>query len=152
MENLTSVAEGVDFDFYNTGKPIHIAWLRKGSGLLFLVYDWDHDGGIPRDGHDLIGTTSCPNAKNGFVALAKLDSNHDGWFTPADKEWKNVRLWDGYSKRTMSLESKGYTAISLNYRQEPKRDQYGNGLSLWAHANGDLRDHHVVDVYFVEEK
>lgn len=152
LGNLTSVENGVRFDFNNTGKPIQIAWLRKGSGLLFLVYDWDHDGGVPRDGHDLIGTTSCPDAANGFVALGKLDSNHDGWFTPADREWANVRLWDGYSDRTVSLAEKGYTAIDLDYRKEPTTDQFGNGLSLWATAKGHLRGHSVVDVYFVEGK
>jgi hypothetical protein len=148
--NLTSLANGVKFDFNNTGKPVQMAWLRKSSGLLFLVYDWDHDGGIPRNGHDLIGTTSCPNAENGFKALALLDSNHDGWFSPADKEWNQVRLWDGYSDRTVSLESKGYQAIDLSHvRQKSETDAYGNGLYLWSHARGNLRDHSVVDVYFV---
>ena len=52
----------------------------------------------------------------------------------------------------MSSEMWRYQAIHLTYRKEPKADANGNGLSLWAHAKGDLRDHNVVDVYFVLEQ
>ena len=77
---------------------------------------------------------------NGFEALALLDTvayggNGDGVIDSKDQAWQWLRLWidtshtgDSTKGELLTMEQAGIKAISLTYRSDDRKDQYGNTL------------------------
>lgn len=102
----------------------------------WLVRDLDGNGAID-DGSELFGSmtrlASGARARNGFEALAELDSDGDGFLTPADAAWSSLAVWrDKNGDRVStpdeleSLDAAGLRRISLGYRVERLCDHAGN--------------------------
>ncbi|MBX2993920.1 MAG: EF-hand domain-containing protein [Bdellovibrionaceae bacterium] len=77
-----------DFPLYAFGKT---AWPEAGSPGHFIAMDRDGNGKIDK-ADELFGDNQT--YKNGFEALAALDSNKDGWITSKDKDFKKLVLWN----------------------------------------------------------
>jgi hypothetical protein len=132
---LTSAADGVDFDFYGRGKKIHLSWTDARSGNAWLALDRNGNGLID-DGAELFGnlTPQPPSSTpNGFAALAVFDHNGDGVIDAKDDVYGKLRLWidrnhDGVSQpeELFPLAQLGVLSISLDWRMSPNQDQYGN--------------------------
>ena len=89
------------------------------------------------DGTELFGNNSVlssgETAKNGFEALADLDSNNDGVFNSADTEWNNVKVWKDANGNgivdegeLLSLEQTGVAGINVDYKASTTVDASGN--------------------------
>ena len=82
------------FDHDADGIKTGTGWIGADDGIL--VRDLNGDGKIAT-GRELFGTETLKSngqkAKDGFDALADLDSNHDGNFTSADAAWSQVKVW-----------------------------------------------------------
>jgi hypothetical protein len=138
--NLTSVQDGVMFDFYGTGMPIRISWTAENSTNGWLALDRDENGTID-NAKELFGNVSAQppsNDPNGFMALAEFDDpknggNGDGVISSKDAVWPRLRIWidknhNGVSEpeELHSLSEFGIEAISLNYHETRVRDKNGN--------------------------
>jgi len=141
--HLTSLDNGVLFDFNNDGKPLRMAWTDPNYRNAFLALDRNNNGKI--DGiQELFGGLTQPQAKtigrpNGWLALAIYDTpvyggNGDGVIDAKDAIYSQLLLWidgnhDGVSQpnELHHLAELGVTAIELKYDSTKSyTDQYGN--------------------------
>jgi hypothetical protein len=137
---LTDEADGVYFDFKDSGSPILVSWLAAQSGNAWLALDRNGDGRID-SGSELFGnyTVQQPSANpNGFLALAEFDKpakggNGDGVIDHRDAVFAQLLLWiddnhNGISEpgELHSLAEFGITAIDLSYHMSDWQDSYGN--------------------------
>jgi len=148
---LTDAAHGVLFDIANTGTPIQIAWTANANNA-WLVLDRDGNGQI-NSGAEMFGnfTTqpSSPNP-NGFNALKVYDDpvnggNGDGVIDSRDQIFSKLRLWvdanhDGICQpgELHLLPDLGVYAISLDYTESKRTDQFGNVFRYSARINPGL--------------
>ncbi|MBL4688078.1 MAG: hypothetical protein JKY37_26045 [Nannocystaceae bacterium] len=102
----------------------------------WLVLDVDGNGSID-GGHELFGTATKladgARARNGFAALAPLDTNGDGRIDADDAQWEALRLWrdaDGDRQSSpeelTSLAASGIMGLPLQYDSDPRCDARGN--------------------------
>lgn len=146
---LTNRDNGVEFDLLPGGTKERIPWTQAGSDDAWLVLDRNWNGRID-DGSELFGNfTPQPMSPdpNGFEALAVFDTraaggNNNGSFDAGDRRFVDVRLWidrnhDGVSQvRELSrLSDVGLMAISLNYREFRRRDEWGNWFRFGARVD-----------------
>lgn len=164
--NLGEAGVGVYFDVNADGIRDHVQWVRRGGDEGFLAMDRTGNGLID-DGSELFGVGTpmelegC-NAVNGFVGLAQYDArrlggNDDGYITPSDAIWPQLRVWldknaDGVSSRDemSTLQSAGITSLQTIPKIRKYIDAAGNVIPYWAWAMHRSKAGRVlmVDVYF----
>lgn len=138
---MSSVVNGVMFDILGASaqhQPRQTSWIQTPS-YMFLV--------MPKNGQvtgidQMFGNGSTgPDGKlasNGFEALAKFDSNHDGVIDARDAVFSHLRLWsdvnhDGIAQASelFTLDQMGIVSLALNYDPSFKEvDQFGNAAQL----------------------
>jgi len=132
--DLTSPADGVDFDIDGDGRKDRVAWTRPEAQFAFLFVDRDGDG-IVKDGTELVGGAMRQDAWNGFMALRLAAPDAGGAITAEQPLFSKLWLWvdrnhDGQSQ-TGELRRIGevFQKVGLGYF-EPKggqcKDAHGN--------------------------
>ncbi|CAN5924688.1 hypothetical protein BH11MYX4_BH11MYX4_65480 [soil metagenome] len=127
----------------------------------WLAIDRDGNGRID-DGSELFGSMtllgSGMRARNGFEALAELDTNHDGVVSTDDADFTKLVAWrDADGDRASSLSelqpvSGSIVRIELAYRREHRCTTTGNceverARFVYRDAAGNEKDGEVVDVH-----
>ncbi len=121
----------VYFDLNNNGYSEKTGWISSSDG--FLVID-KNSNGIIDNGSEMFGNYSDSTSNNGFEALEKYDSNHDGKINKYDDAYYDIKIWqdknsDGKtdSGELISLSQAGIKSISTNY-SESDIDSNGNTI------------------------
>ncbi len=128
-----------------------------------LVWDRNGNGQID-DGSELFGNYSILandlRAANGFVALADLDSNHDGKVDASDAAFSQLRVWkDGDSDakldagELLSLSEVNVGSLNTAYASQNQTDAQGNQvLQTGTYTDADGVSHSMNDVWFSVDK
>jgi hypothetical protein len=157
--NTLAAAQGVDFDLLGTGQVNKVGWVAGGDGLL--VMDRNRDGVI-NDGSELFGMGTVlangKHAKDGYVAMAEQDSNHDGKLDANDANWKHMQVWvdanhDGKTDggELKSLAELGIASLDLNAAKGSGVDN-GNLIGLVSsYTTTDGSSHQMADVWFAKD-
>ena len=152
----THVAANLNFDLDADGDKDSTGWTAGGDGLLAI--DLNGDGQI-KDGSELFGSAFRLHdgslARDGFEALASLDSNHDGAISAADNLFTALQVWvdanqDGVSQQgeMQGLAALGITQINLDAGQTSQLNN-GNWIGLDASfETSDGQTHTIADVWF----
>lgn len=82
---LTDVKFEFDLDSDGTNEMINVP--AAGSGLL--AYD-KNGNGVVDDGSELFG----PSSGNGFIELASLDDDKNGWIDENDAAFTTMKIWE----------------------------------------------------------
>jgi hypothetical protein len=161
--SLTSFENGVYFDLSGTGVASLISWTAGNSDDAFLALDRNGNGTID-NGLELFGNiTSQPQPapgipRNGFFALAEYDKpvnggNGDGMIDQGDTAYWSLLLWRDINHNGISeanelshLTEWGVDAISLDFKESRRRDQWGNNLRYRAHFYGSTAGRWAYDV------
>ncbi len=133
---LTSYKDGVNFDLDADGKIDRTGWTQAGSDDAFLVLDKDGNGQID-SGKELFGDQN--GEENGFLELAKYDSNNDGKIDAQDDVYEKLQTWtdtnhngkvdDGELKSLLESNVKSVsTGYNIEYDENGniKTDRHGN--------------------------
>jgi hypothetical protein len=161
---LTSQAQGVRFDILGENSdprphsPKQISWYHQ-QNYYFIALPDDH-GEV--NGIDQLFGNNTPGpdhmfAGHGYAALAKYDSNHDGWITKDDAVFAKLRLWkddngDGVAQAAelRSLREMKVTGIDLEPDSSFREiDRYGNETRMKSVVRTeDGKLHLMFDLWF----
>ncbi len=155
---FTAPTAAAAFDIAGAGACTQPHW--PAAATPWLAIDLDHNGAIDGGG-ELFGTGSAlagGAAQNGFVALAALDSDHDGAITPADARWGELLVWADHDadRRSSPWEllpaaSMDLVRIDLEYSNQRRCDRAGNcsveRASFSFRELGAVRSGDIVDVH-----
>lgn len=135
----TRGADGqVVFDLDADGLKTGTGWIRPDDGLLVLDRN---QNGVIDDGRELFGDQTVLSdgnlARDGFEALADLDSNKDGQFDANDAQYGAVRIWrdlnqDGISQSNELLTMVQADIASINLDAAPADTNDGNNNNIVA--------------------
>ena len=137
------------FDIFGSGEKSFIGWITPGSG--FLIYD-QHDNGTVNSINDMFGGMS---RGEGFLKLAKLDANNDGFIDKSDPDFHKLKIWidkneDGIvsSDEIFTLPELGIESLCVDYDIVDEVDSHGNmkGERSYAVINGVK--HEMSDICF----
>jgi len=124
-----SLENGVHFDLDNSGFAEKVSWLAPDDGFLFLDRNQD---GIVNGGGELFGTeTTLANgelARDGYEALAELDSNEDGIIDAQDAQFAALKVWQDLNSDGVSSESELFSLAQLNITALSLRTSRGIGM------------------------
>lgn len=152
-------APGTTFDVAGDGASHVTSWPTARTPWLAL--DRDGNGRID-DGSELFGSmtrlATGVRAKNGFEALAELDSNHDGAITADDEAFAKLVVWsDANADRTASAAeqtaaSERILRIELAYRRDARCTTSGDceierAKLVYRAPDGTERVGEIVDVH-----
>lgn len=137
--HLTSVGDGVMFDFESDGVPERMAWTARNSRLAFLAMDTDGDGKIT-SGRELVGDRLAPGQQNGWDALTSLAPPEATALHEGHEVFQRLLLWedrnhDGVSQASeLQPASNLLSEIGLGYVPYKRRDGHGNKFMFqgWA--------------------
>lgn len=146
------------FDLAGRDSLVRTDWVSESTP--WLVLDRNANGTID-DGSELFGSmTRLPDgarALNGFLALAPLDSDGDGWITPRDPSFAELALWRDHdqdrvsSAGELSPVAESVIALSLTCRDEPRcvggNCERERADLIFRDREGNERRGSVVDVY-----
>jgi hypothetical protein len=132
---LTDLAGGVRFNLNPNGNAERISWTAAGSDDAWLALDRNGNGVID-DGTELFGnfTPQPPSSgRQGYLALAWMDRNHDDVIDTQDAIYNDLRLWqdrnhDGVSDpdELSLLETHGVLGLDIRFTGLRKTDEHGN--------------------------
>jgi hypothetical protein len=140
--DLTSNANGINFNAFGDGLILRTAWTKANSDDAWLALDRNGNGTID-DGTELFSAAApqplpVPDIKNGFNALVQYDKpenggNSDGKINHLDSIFLSLRLWQDLNHNGISeagelrtLPQVGLASIDLDYRESRRVDQHGN--------------------------
>jgi hypothetical protein len=144
---LTDEQHGVTFRELTTGRPEQMSWTDPAHHNAWLVRP-DPDGSVRSIASNMFGNLSPQppsDEANGYMALAYLAAQTGcGRVVRLDSTcaiWNELRLWedrnhDGIAQpeELRTLEQSGIEALSLNYREVKRADQYGNRFRYTANV------------------
>jgi len=116
------------FDLDGDGRGENLPLLAHGAG--YLAIDRDGNGRID-SGRELFG----PHSGNGFVELARLDDDGNGWIDENDAAFAQLRIWQPAAEGPGSLASLkdwGVGAIHLGHLTTPFELRGPSGEDLGA--------------------
>lgn len=152
------------FDLTGTGVSTASDW--PAAATPWLALDRDGNGRID-GGQELFGSAtplaSGVTAEHGFEGLAELDADGDGFITPLDPAFVELRVWADLDRDRMSsadelssLADRGVTYIALGYTVAPRCDARGNcereRAAIGFEVDGAVHEGAVVDVYLATQR
>jgi hypothetical protein len=144
---------------FQPGDPVESDWPT--AKTPWIASDLDHDASIA-SGAELFGSSTVlpdgTTARNGFVALAALDANHDGRIDAGDPAFTSLLLWadrDGdrrsapdeltaLSSVIVSISVEDHVEVRCDARRNCERER---AALQWRDARGGRHEGSVVDVY-----
>ena len=151
------MASGIQFDLNNNGFCETVGWVGADDGLLAL--DRNGDGAIT-GGFELFGNNTLlgngSRAANGFLALAELDSNKDGFIDVGDDVFSQLRVWRDASQNgesdageLLTLEEAGVSRLNLGYSTSTTKDVYANEFrQIGSYGDAECNSKALIDVWF----
>lgn len=161
-DGVETISKNASIHFDHDGNRFaeNTGWVGKDDGLLV----WDRNGnGKIDNGGELFGNNTLlangSKAPNGFLALAELDSNHDGKVDANDVAFAQLRVWkDGDSNAVvsdgelMTLNAAGGQRLNVAFVTQNQTDSQGNKhlqAGQYVHTNGSARA--LTDVWFAAD-
>jgi hypothetical protein len=164
---MTNQQDGVSFDFYGDGKPLHISWTAAGAQNGWLALDLNHNGKIDSAREMFSNVTAQPGLpaqRLGFKALAQFDTrefggNGDGVIDAKDAIFSRLLIWvdsnhNGVTDpgELMTLTQAGIQSISVSYAKDSSfGDLNGNQFQYrakvtWKDASKNAKQGWAYDV------